>query len=443
MKCKSVTLISESEEMSSFADNYDPLTGEVRPATALSVSCFLRLVNSAFAGRVFRVRGEISSVNLYTRAVYFTIKDPSDQACLSCLIWRGRYDLLGLSLRQGLEIEVEGTAEVYPPTGRFSLKAENIAVCGEGELRARREKLKAKLAAEGFFDPERKRPLPSRPRKIGLITSRDSAALGDFVANLSRAGMHIAFVHSAVEGPSAVAELLRALSVLRRRKPDLLVVLRGGGSLESLQAFDSEVLVRALVDFPSPVLVGVGHERDETLASLAADRGVSTPTAAAEAINLSWEGARERVALAPLELLSGGERMFSAARARLAGVVGDLSLAWREAAAVIAEKIFARERDLADLFAREISLSRERISLFEQTAASFEKTLATRAKELQEAEKLLSAYDPLRPLRQGYALVSGKKGVVSSVREAQIGEKLSIRLKDGRMGVEVESKEIA
>jgi len=191
--------------------------------------------------------------------VYFSLKDEKDGALINCIIWKSRYAVYGVELKEGVKIIASGYPEIYAPSGRISFIAETIELAGEGALKKAYEKLKKKLAAEGLFEEERKRPLPKYPEKIGVVTSRQGAVLADFLNNLGKFGFKIKMIDSRVEGQLAVADLLLSIKSFQKQDIDALVIIRGGGSLESHLAFNNEMLVRAIADFPVPVIAGIGH----------------------------------------------------------------------------------------------------------------------------------------------------------------------------------------
>lgn len=193
-----------------------------------SVGTYLDFTNTVLQEMPARVKGEVSSIDIRGNYLFYTIKDQDDQASLSVFMWRNRYDLCGVALEEGMEIIVEGHAEIYKPSGRFSFRADSVELVGEGALKAAYEKLKARLEEEGLFAPDRKRRIPNFPQRIGLITSRDGAVIHDFLNNIGRFGYSIRFVDSRVEGQLAVPDLLRAVRRLRKEKLDVLVVIRVG-----------------------------------------------------------------------------------------------------------------------------------------------------------------------------------------------------------------------
>lgn len=261
-----------------------------KSAAPVGVADFLLGINETLSRQYARIEGEVTSVkDSYATAIYFTLKDTTRDALLNCVIWRTTYQQNGVRLKEGDAIIVSGTPEIYAARGTFSLKVNTIEYAGEGQLKRSYDELRAKLRAEGLLDPTHKRPLPLYPQRIGVITSRSGVVIQDFSANLGRYGFQVTLVDSRVEGKDAIHELLAALQTLAKADIEILVIMRGGGSWESLQAFNTESVVRAIATFPKPVLTGIGHDVDVTLAELVADVGSSTPTAVAEKLNETWD----------------------------------------------------------------------------------------------------------------------------------------------------------
>ena len=262
---------------------------EEKPTKPLSVLDFIGVLNETLRDIEVSVVGEVSKVSFPPSGhVYFDLKDESGDGVLHCVVWKTIYENLGIALEAGMRVVVLGSANIYAPRGELSFKVRAMELTGEGVLKKRYEELKKKLAAEGIFAEERKRAVSEYPERIGIITSRNGAVIHDILNNLGRFGFKVSLVDARVEGPEAVESLLRAIKILKQVPLDVLIVARGGGSMEALQAFDNEKLVRALVDFPVPVIAAIGHHQDVPLAALAADGHVSTPTAAANLLNRSW-----------------------------------------------------------------------------------------------------------------------------------------------------------
>ncbi|HZT54938.1 MAG TPA: exodeoxyribonuclease VII large subunit, partial [Burkholderiaceae bacterium] len=258
---------------------------------AWGVAALVREVGDLLAGRfsVCTVRGEISG---FARAAsghcYFNLKDADGgSALLRCAMFRRAAGLLGFAPHDGQLVELRGRLGVYEPRGELQLVVEAMQGAGAGALYEQFLRIRARLEAQGLFDPARKRALPAYPRAVGVVTSLGAAALHDVLTALARRAPQVRVVvyPSLVQGAAAPAALAEAIALAgRRAEVDALIVCRGGGSLEDLWAFNDEAVVRAIVAAPMPVVCGVGHETDLTLADLCADLRAPTPTAAAELV---------------------------------------------------------------------------------------------------------------------------------------------------------------
>lgn len=252
-----------------------------------SVSEFIEHINSLVAVDVHIIEGEVSGFNLSQgKWVFFDLKDEKSQVKVGCFAMAFR---LKLPLEDGMKVRVISVPKVHDKSGQFRVNVEAVELVGEGALRRAFELLKNRLAAEGLFAPERKRVVPRFPETIGVIASRESAAYGDFRRILGNrwGGVKVVLAHVAVQGVEAVADIVGAFQYFNNAKikSDVLVLIRGGGSLEDLQAFNSEDVCRAIFSSKVPVVVGVGHERDETIADYVADMRASTPSNAAERVS--------------------------------------------------------------------------------------------------------------------------------------------------------------
>ncbi len=407
--------------------------------STLTVSTFLDGLNIELSGMAARVQGEVSSVDVRERVVYFTIKDSEDESMLSCLIFRNQYTLSGVELAIGDEIIVEGAPDIYKPSGRLSFRAGLIELCGEGALKKAYDALKLKLEQEGVFAPEKKRALPLFPTRIALITSEQGAAIGDFTMNLGPQGFHVGFYPTSVEGKRAVIEILEALRYFDQHADDydLLVMIRGGGSLESLQAFNNEALVRAVATCRIPTLLGVGHEKDVTLAALAADLMVSTPTATARTLREPWDEARGLLRHFEQHLPVLMERELSVVRTTL-GTAGESLLerlgAFLEYATTLRQALTERLLSLRVTLEQKISdMTQAKKELHQYFLASLERT----TKELTYAEELLRQYDPTRVLKLGYSLVKSGQRIVKDVGGLKEGDILNVQLSKGSIGARI------
>jgi len=373
------------------------------------------------------VAGEVTNV---TRAasghVYLALKD--DSAMLRGVVWRGALPLLAIAPEDGLEVVCHGRVEVYPPRGTYQLTIDRMHAVGTGALEAKLRRLHATLASEGLFDPRRKRPLPSFPRRIAVVTSSAGAALHDFLQTLRGRWpvAEVIVVPSRVQGAGAAVEVARALERAARLVPpvEVIAVVRGGGSLEDLWAFNEEPLVRAVAASPIPIVAGVGHEIDVTLADLAADVRALTPTDAAVKISPDRNQLLATVATLEQRLQAGLLRRTAQAREwldRLAGsrLLVDPSWILRDRRAILE----THDARLQRLVAGGIERARERLAA---------------------AAGRLDAVSPLAILARGYSVTwvetdagSGARPLLSAEGIAA-GTRLLTRLATGRIRSRVE-----
>jgi exodeoxyribonuclease VII large subunit len=400
---------------------------------AMSVGEAWDLVNSSLMALDLRIRGEVTSVDIRSSAVYFSIKDKKDGSVMNCFIFRYQYDILAVDLHEGVEVVVEGYLEVYKPYGRLSLRTNVIELEGEGALKKEYLALKNKLEEEGLFAPETKKVLGRMPHNIGLITSKGGAAIGDFRSNIGRFGFRIRLVNSSVEGKKAVFELIEAIRYLRKQKDlDVIVIIRGGGSLESLQAFNNEALIREAVLMPIPLICGIGHDKDISLLSLAADYSVSTPTAAARLLGSLWESEIERLGSYQRNIFSSYDNAFRSRQNDIDTLSGAIEHGWRDIVDKV-ERVIDRLQDNATAYI-ENALRRLRTKCDDSWAGmreSYYKQIYDANYTLDTAEKYISLNDPARQLRLGYGIVSLRGKSIRSVTKLRKGDELKILLSDG------------
>jgi len=363
------------------------------------------------------VQGEISNLSRPASGhVYFTLKDAN--ASLKCVMWKTSAARLNLPLRDGLEVEVHGKIGVYEPQGQYQLYADQIRPVGEGALYQEFMRLKAMLEAEGLFDPERKRNIPELPHRIGIVTSATGAALRDMLNTLRRRLpiVEVILAPSPVQGTEAPSALVKAIDALDRRQLDVIIIARGGGSIEDLWAFNDERVVRAVADAMTPIICGVGHETDFTLCDFAADLRAPTPTAAAE--------------LATQITILDLQAELQTYQTRLASSI--LSLIAEQNVSL--SSLISQLRYLSP--ARLIQSERQRVDeLSRRGFMSVAYRVNLQKKFLEGAQKRLEALSPLAVLARGYAVVTRKAdgGVVSRV--AQASEEMKIRVSDGEFEV--------
>ena len=368
------------------------------------------------------VSGEISN---FTRAasghLYFTLKDATAQ--LKCVMWRAQAERLRFRPTEGDAVVAHGRLSVYEVGGVYQLYVDQLQPAGRGDLAVAFERLKDKLAGEGLFDAENKQPIPAFPRKIGIVTSADAAALRDILNVLQRRNplVSVLIAPTLVQGESAPLQIVRALRWLDGRDDiDLILIARGGGAIEDLWAFNDERVARAIYLARHPIISGVGHETDFTIADFVADLRAPTPSAAAELAVPDLSGLRP--ALADLG-------------AQLAASLGD-GLAARRAA------VRARAQLLLLLSPRRmLDSDRQQVdALAARLVAGLDRSLDRRRGRLAVAVAELSAVSPLATLARGFAIVRDAEGrLIRSVAQARPGTAITIQLGDGAFGAQVTS----
>jgi len=437
------------------------------PAPVLTVS---RLVASARLALerqlgVVWVQGEVSNLHRAGSGhVYFTLKDATAQ--VRCALWRSKAQLVDFPLENGQAVEVRGICSIYEPRGEFQLAVDAMRRAGLGALYERFLKLRARLEAEGLLAPERKRPLPRVPRAVGVVSSTRGAALHDVLVTLARRWprLRVVVYPTAVQGPGAGAEVARAIALASRRaETDVLILCRGGGSIEDLWAFNEEVVARAIVASRIPVVAGIGHETDVTIADLAADRRAPTPTGAATLVcpDIADECRRaealaRRLARAADHLLATAAQRTDAAARRLVHPsarleaqrmrVGELAL---RLARSLSRQHAARVRtvDIQRLrLARELRDPARRLPQL-GTLAVVLRRAARLAVEAGNARVLVLAQNlehlnPQAVLERGYAIVVDATGdVVSDAASLSPGDDVALTLAHGRASARITGKD--
>ena len=410
---------------------------EQSESNAYSVSSYLNLLNDQLQLQQARIQGEISSLDIRENYLFFSLKDKKDESVLSCFMWSNNYELCGIDLETGMEVIIEGFPEIYKPSCRLSLKVSTVELVGEGVLKKAYDKLKKKFDQEGLFAEERKKSLPDFPQKIGLITSKSGAVIHDFSTNLGQYGYQIKFVNSRVEGQTAVHDLISAINYFENKDIDVLVIIRGGGSLESLQAFNNEVLVRKIITLNMPVICGIGHEKDVPLASLVADLMVSTPTAVTVVLNKSWDKALNRIQIFERDLIYKYQETLSVEKHRLGTITGDL----KQKSTFIFKKFellkVQLNNELVNLghILKDANVALNNFSKL--LIANFKRNFSQFEDYLNSTEKRLKTVNPLRQLKLGYSITRIKGVVVRSIKQVNQGEKLDIQVADGKIESQV------
>jgi exodeoxyribonuclease VII large subunit len=403
------------------------------------VSGLVHAVADALAARFSAcvVRGELSAFSRASSGhCYFSLKDADGHAVLiRCAMFRRAASLLDFAPGDGQLVEVRGRVAVYEPRGELQFVVESMQRAGAGALFEQFLRLKARLEAEGLFAPERKRVLPRYPRRIGVVTSLGAAALHDVMTSFARRAPHaeIVIYPSVVQGSEAPAALVQAIArAAAHASVDVLIVCRGGGSLEDLWAFNDERVVRAIVSSAIPVISGVGHETDVTLADFAADVRAPTPTAAAELVILAAHECRAALDVIARRMQDRVARTLDAHAQRLDASALRLARPTR----ALQRQVHALEL-LQQRLTRAMHRGVESRTLAVQRVASrIPSSLAlTRSRQTTRLDTLdarLSALDPSRVLSRGYAWLADQQGTpVQSVRRLANGQALRAVLHDG------------
>lgn len=387
--------------------------------SVLSVSTLNRLVRDCLesAFPLSWVGGEISNLTYAASGhVYFSLKDAGAQ--VRCVMWRSRAQTLGWRLENGQKVEARALVSFYEPRGEFQLNIEAIRRAGQGDLFERFLRLKAQLEAEGLFDPGRKRPLPSFPPRLAIVTSPQAAALRDVLSTLHRRAPHVAIslFPTPVQGDGASPRIAAAIAAAAASDCAAIILCRGGGSIEDMWAFNEECVARAIVASRLPVISGVGHETDFTIADFAADHRAATPTAAAE------QAAPERQQLLAL-LARQQQRLQQLGQRRLAD--RQQALDWLRSRLVHPAERIERQRQTIHELARRL-----------QQAGQWQST--RRQMKLNALNGSLKQLDPLAVLSRGYALVTGPDGrALRDATSVSTGDNLDIRLANGQLAAAV------
>lgn len=442
--------------------------GLQRPEHIFSVAALNRLARETLEARfpLLWVGGEISNL---TRAasghLYFTLKD--EQAQVRCTMWRTRAQLLAFRPENGMRVDVRARVTLYEPRGDFQLGVESVRQTGVGNLFEAFMRLKDKLAAEGLFDTIRKRPAPRFPRRIGVVTSRAAAAWQDVLATLRRRAPHLEVVlYSApVQGEGSAAQLTTAVRVAAERatsdRIDALLLVRGGGSIEDLWAFNDEGLARAIHDCSVPVISGVGHETDFTIADFVADTRASTPTGAAEIVSAGFFDARTR--LIDLGQSLGGAidykldlcaQRLDRAELRLIHPRDRLQLAREESERLSVRLAGAMSRHIERQEARhrmlEVRLKAHRPDLdherarcsraAQRLAVASAALLRARNEHLKRLTAYLQHLAPRAVLARGYSITRDNSGkILRTIAATEIGAAITVELANGKLRATVNS----
>lgn len=425
----------------------------------------LKFDRDPYLERVY-LTGQVSNFRRRPNHQYFSLKD--EQAVIQATMWAGTFKKLDFELEEGMKINVVGRVQIYEPSGSYSIIIEKAEPDGIGALAIRFEQLKKKLTEAGYFDERHKQSLPQFVKKIGVVTSPSGAVIRDIITTVSRRfpGVEILLFPTKVQGEGASQEVAANIALANEREDlDLLIVGRGGGSIEDLWAFNEEVVVQAIFESRLPVISSVGHETDTTLADFVADRRAATPTAAAELATpvtkadiISWISERQNRAyqaglrvikrdqerlgkLAKSVIFRQPERLYDGYAQKCDHLTSRLkSTVEQQVQQASQAQQLLNQRLLAVDLERNIRRYKERIEalrrlLTSQVTSQYESQLA----RFEKAQDALLSLDTSRIIARGYAMVQKGDKVISSVTEVAKGEQLSVQLKDGQLEVEVKN----
>ncbi len=429
-----------------------------------SVGEYLDLLNGLLQPVRVTVQGEVTQMQERGSAVYFTLSDSKQKATLSALIWRDKLYKSGVTLAVGQEFSCVGASNIYKPIGRMSFLVEQLRPVGEGALQQAFEKLKKQLESEGYFASQRKRPLPLYPERVVVLSSAQGDAIRDFRTHLGNYVTQLELIDVRVEGVNAIPSIVQALDAVYARadRPDVIVLTRGGGSLESLQAFNSREVAEAIFRSPVPVVSAIGHERDVSIADMVADLRASTPTDAGKILSREWSRAaehigqvqqaivwrlgalvqqkRERIDVLPQRWIQRLQARIQYQRATL----NHSALLGKTVRQRFVQHLDRRTQRLTQWEQRWQSLLGDRRLQTEAYGSSivnrFRQHLQQQQRAVQVQEQFFQAVSPERRLAQGYVWLTSEDGkILRSVQNVQPGDAFSVTMTDGTVTASVKN----
>ncbi|MHB8040464.1 exodeoxyribonuclease VII large subunit [Streptococcus oralis] len=431
--------------------------------TTLTKYLKMKFDKDPYLERVY-LTGQVSNFRKRPTHQYFSLKD--DHAVIQATIWSGIYQKLGFDLEEGMKINVIGRVQIYEPSGSYSIIIEKAVPDGVGALAIQFEQLKKKLTEEGLFQERFKQPLPQFAKKIGVVTSRSGAVIRDIITTVSRRfpGVDILLYPTKVQGDGAAEEIARNIARANQREDlDVLIIGRGGGSIEDLWAFNEEIVVRAIFESRLPIISSVGHETDVTLADFVADRRAATPTAAAELATpvtkldllTHLQNQEKRMATAVQNVLSRKkealkkcsqsvifrqpERLYDGYLQRLDQLQLRLKQSLRTRISDNKQLVQARTHQLVQLSPiTKIQRYQDRLGQLDKLLRS-QMALVYDAKvaEVKRLSEALLMLDTSRIVARGYAIVKKEESVVDSVEKLNKKDQVTLLMRDGQVELEV------
>jgi exodeoxyribonuclease VII large subunit len=388
------------------------------------------------------VRGEVSNASTRQSSghFYFTMKDAT--ACINCAMWRDNAVRLKFKLEDGLDVIATGRVTVYAPQGRYQLTVNRLEPAGRGALELAFKQLQAKLAAEGLFDAQRKKPIPRYPSRIAIVTSRDGAALQDMLKVLRRfSWLKLLVYHVPVQGEGSAPKIAAAIQHLSSRAPDVggidaILLARGGGSLEDLWSFNEEIVARAVAASRIPVITGIGHEVDCSIADLVADHHAHTPTEAAQVVTRHWNTVRDSLAQYELRHRRSIVQTAQDLRRRLQSIERhEFFRRPMDRIQLLRQLLDDRQKSLKLVLSGRLRTAQQRLIALEPRLPKASKSaMQLRTTRLESLEKHLEALSPQGVLNRGYTITTLKKTgqIVKDSRTARPGDRLLTRFADGQ-----------
>ena len=431
--------------------------------TTLTKYLKMKFDKDPYLERVY-LTGQVSNFRKRPTHQYFSLKD--DHAVIQATIWSGIYQKLGFDLEEGMKINVIGRVQIYEPSGSYSIIIEKAEPDGVGALAIQFEQLKKKLTEEGLFQERFKQPLPQFAKKIGVVTSRSGAVIRDIITTVSRRfpGVDILLYPTKVQGDGAAEEIARNIARANQREDlDVLIIGRGGGSIEDLWAFNEEIVVRAIFESRLPIISSVGHETDVTLADFVADRRAATPTAAAELATpvtkldllTHLQNQEKRMTTAVQNVLSRKkevlkkcsqsvifrqpERLYDSYLQRLDQLQLRLKQSLRTRISDSKQVVQARTHQLVQLSpVTKIQRYQDRLAQLDKLLRS-QMALVYDAKvaEVKRLSEALLMLDTSRIVARGYAIVKKEESVVDSVESLNKKDQVTLLMRDGQVELEV------
>jgi exodeoxyribonuclease VII large subunit len=395
-----------------------------------TVSQYLELLNIYLRREVVHVSGEIVELKEGAKWISFTLKDKEDGSIMKCVLGAWDYRRIGTLIEVGMEVCATGTPSVSKKFGSFGFWVKHIEPLGEGALQKAYELLVKKLQAEGLF--ARKREIPENIQNIGVISSREGVVIHDFMNNLKKRGYKITFVDSRVEGDSAPEQLIQSMRTLLKKDIDVLVVIRGGGSLESMQAFNNELVCRELFASPVPTIVGIGHDVNVPIACMVADASASTPTGVTHIVNESWDDFVKTIDYHERAIFDSYREIISSVRDRI--LLFDRIAMWafrllfdslHKYEAQLRKCVFDIERNIEKVSFSVVNTRKQYLDFIQNF-------LRTCAEKIHSAEQVIEFASPLRNLARGYSITTDGSGrVIRSLSKYKKGDQITTRLEGG------------